>query len=226
MKFVKDDCAACGKCVEVCPASALELCGEIKTSDEVFNEIKKDLHYYKASNGGITFSGGECLLYPDFISDIAKKCKKEGIHTAVESAFFVPWENAEKVIPYIDLFFADLKIPDSEKHRKYTGHSNNIILKNIRNLSNRHDNIILRIPVIPGVNDSDEDISTFAEIISSFGKGIKEVELLKYNNLAESKYKIADEKYTSFSDSTQGNDEMKRLCSFLENKAGIKCYFV
>lgn len=226
MMFLREGCTACGKCAENCPSLALSLCGEEKTVEGLFDEIKKDSHYYSLSGGGVTFSGGECLLYSQFVAEIAQMCKENDIHTAIESAFFVPWENVERVLPFINLFFADLKIPDSEKHRKFTGKDNSLIIDNIRKLSSKADNIIIRIPVIPGVNDSDEDMDGFAEIIKTFGKGIKGIELLKYNNLAESKYSIAGKEYIKFSDTVQTEKEMKNLCSSLAGKCDKNCYFV
>lgn len=223
MLFERGGCIGCGKCAEVCPSLALELCGKEKTTEEVFEEIKKDLHYYEASGGGVTFSGGECLLHADFVAELARKCKENKIHTTVESAFFVPYKNVEKVVPHIDLFFADLKVPDAEKHRKMTGRDNKSIIENIARLSREHENIILRIPIIPGVNDSYGDMDGFAEIIGTFGKGIREIELLKYNNLAETKYLAADMNYIRFADSTQTNKEMSALCRYLEHKCGIHC---
>jgi len=226
MLFLRDNCTVCGKCVNVCPALALSLCGEEMTVSELFEEILKDLHYYTASGGGVTFSGGECLLHPQFIAEIAKICKDNKIHTTVESAFFAPWQNIETVLPFVDLFFADLKIADSENHRKFTGQDNSLIIENITKLSTKHSNIILRIPVIPGVNDSDDDIVAFSKIIKTFGKGIRKIELLKYNNLAESKYDILGKEYIKFADSSQTDEEMKKLCSSLAEKCNINCYFV
>ena len=226
MAFLREGCAACGKCAAGCPSLALSLCGEEKTVPELFEEIIKDQHYYTESGGGVTFSGGECLLYSKFIAEIAKKCKDNKIHTAVESAFYVPWENIQNVLPFIDLFFADLKIPDPEKHRKFIGQDNSLIIENITKLSNEHSNIILRIPVILGVNDSDDDINAFAEIIKTFGEGIKEIELLKYNHLAESKYDIAGKDYTKFADRSQTDEEMKKFRSSLTKKCNINCYYV
>ena len=177
IKYIREGCLVCGKCAEACPALALTLCPETMSVDKLFSEIKKDIHYYKTSNGGVTFSGGECGLSAEFVAEIAQKCKSEGIHTAVESAFHVPWQSVEKVLPFIDLFFADFKIPDSEKHKEFTGQGNSLILENIRKISVVHNNIILRIPVIPGVNDSQDDIDLFAETIKTFSGGVKEIEL-------------------------------------------------
>lgn len=225
MLFLRDGCTVCGKCAQVCPSLALELCGNEKSVNGLFEEIKKDSHYYAISGGGVTFSGGECLLYADFVAELAKKCCESGISTAVESAFFVPFPNVERVLPNIDLFFADLKIPDPKKHRHFTGRDNKLIIENIGRLSNLHGNIIIRIPVIPGVNDSKEDITGFAEIIGDFGKGVRMVELLKYNNLAEGKYAVAGCEYTEFAASPQADEEMRRFCELLSEKCGRECFF-
>ncbi|MBE7050874.1 MAG: glycyl-radical enzyme activating protein [Ruminococcaceae bacterium] len=228
MLFLRENCTACGKCSDACPSLALSLCGEEKTVTELFEEIKKDQHYYTASGGGVTFSGGECLLHSQFVKAIAKMCKDKDIHTTVESAFFVPWKNVEEVLPFTDLFFADLKIPDPEKHRKFTGQDNKLIIENITKLSNIHSNIILRIPVIPGVNDSDDDIDAFAQIIKTFGKGIKEIELLRYNHMAHSKYGFLGKKYTEFGTDSQSDEKMNELCLCLQNKLskGLRVFYV
>ena len=226
MLYIRKECKLCGKCVENCPSLALTMCGKEMTTDEVFDEIKKDLHYYEASGGGVTFSGGECLHYPEFVAETAQKCKNYGIHTAIETALNVPWENALKVIPYTDLVFADFKIADSDKHKQYTGSSNSLIIQNLQKLSREHNNVILRIPVIPKVNDSENDMEEFASIINTFESGIKEIELLKYNNLAESKYAFSGREYTRFADSGQTNEEMNALCAILGDKTKLKCYCI
>lgn len=225
LRLIREGCTLCGRCTEVCPSKALEKAGKYMTSDEVFEEILKDEHYYKASGGGVTFSGGECLLCPEFVIEVAKKCHECGIHTAVESAFFVPFTNIEAVLPHIDLFFADLKIADYDKHREYTGQGNDRIIENIRRLSKRKVDMIIRIPVIPDVNDSEEDFSGFARILGSLGDAVRYVELLKYNNLAESKYDSIGKEYTGFSDEPQSDERMRELCDLLSQKCGLKCVF-
>lgn len=216
MVFLRASCATCGKCAENCPSLALSLCGEEKTVSELFEEINKDSHYYTSSGGGVTFSGGECLLYPEFLSEIAKTCKDNKIHTAVESAFFVPWKNVKKMYPFIDLFFADLKIPDGKLHREYTGASNELIIENIRKISNVHNCIIIRIPLIPGVNDNEQSMIEFSRIINTFGTGIVGVELLKYNYMASSKYSMVGREYTDFGEQSQPDEKMELLCSVLK----------
>ena len=225
MTFVLDSCSACGNCVEHCPSCALTVIGEKKSVDEVFEEIKKDIHYYITSGGGVTFSGGECLLYPDFVVALAKKCRAEGIHTTVESAFCVPWENIESVLQTIDMFYIDLKIADPQKHKKYTGKDNRLILDNLQRISQTEKTVVLRIPIIPHVNDSDEDITQFGEVIAEFGKAIQSVELLKYNYLAQSKYDLIGEKYTAFAQKAQTDEQMSRYADMLSEKAELPVTF-
>lgn len=216
MVFDRENCKNCGKCAENCPSGALSVSGEIYTPERLCKEIKKDKFYYSESGGGVTFSGGECLLQADFLKEVLKYCREENINTCIESAFFVPFENIEKVINEIDFVFADLKIPDREKHKEYTGQYNDKIIENIRKISNIHSNIVIRIPLIPSVNDSEEDMVKFADIINTFGKGIKGVELLKYNYLAESKYENLGKKYTAFSKSTQSEEHLNRLVTSMK----------
>ena len=215
--FRRDGCIKCGKCADVCPSGALSVSGKNMTVDEVYHEIVKDIHYYTETGGGVTLSGGECLLQADFAGELLKKCKENGINTLIESAFYVPYENVKKVLPYVDCVYADLKIPEPDKHKEYTGHGNELIIENIRKLSFEFDNIFIRIPLIPGVNDGMDDMKKFKDIISTFGTGIKGVELLKYNYLAESKYNSLGKVYNSFGTTTQTDKDVEILYKQLGN---------
>ena len=128
-------------------------------------------------------------------------------------------------MPFTDLVFADLKLADPEKHKKYTGADNARIVENLLVLSKRFDNVIVRIPVIPGVNDEKDDLEGFARIIAMLGDGVKEIELLKYNNLAGSKYDFVGRRYTEFSERSQSDDRMRELCGILSEKSGRNCKF-
>ena len=159
--FYKDKCRGCGRCKGVtekdvgfvCFSDAKQICGKKYTAEEVFGIIQKDKPFYETSNGGVTFSGGECMLQIDFLCEILKKCKDNKIHTAVDTAGFVPWESFEKIIPYTDLFLYDIKAFNNDVHKEFTGVSNELILNNLVKLSERKANIAVRIPVIPTVNE-------------------------------------------------------------------------
>lgn len=218
MVLEREGCAACGKCAENCPSGALSMSGTRRTLDEVWKEVMRDRHYYQTSGGGITLSGGECLLQADFAAQLLARCREAGVHTAVETALFVPWESIEKVLPVCDLFLCDFKIPDPEKHRAYTGQDNRLILQNFHALTQRAPGrVLLRIPLIPGVNDSEAEMLAFAEKIRGFEDGLQGIELLKYNPMAESKYRQVGMKYEAFGEEAQSDDEVKRLAEALES---------
>ena len=125
-------CELCGRCTLYCPHDARDICGKEYTVDEVMREILKDKLFYENSGGGVTFSGGECMLQIDFLEEILKACKENGIHTAVDTAGHVPYERFEQILPYTDLFLYDVKCFDSDKHKQYTGVENQLILKNLK----------------------------------------------------------------------------------------------
>lgn len=202
MMYYKDKCIGCGKCAEVCPhqlkkcdfcgkcelycpADARKVCGKEYSVDEVFSEIAKDKMFYENSGGGATFSGGECMLQIDFLYEILKKCKENGIHTAIDTAGNVPWEYFERVLPYADLFLYDVKAISDELHKQGTGVSNKLILENLLRLSGKCD-IIVRIPIIGGFNDDNAEVKKIAEFLKKI-KCIKK-ELLPYHSMGEHKY--------------------------------------
>ena len=183
-----DRCTLCGKCTLYCPVEARKVCGKEYTVDEVFSEIIKDKSYYENSGGGVTFSGGECMLQLDFLCEILKKCKENGIHTAVDTAGFVPFSSFEKILPFTDLFLYDIKIFDTEKHKQYVGANNNLILENLKKLFSAGARVYIRIPVIHGVNDSVEEMQQIKDFLRANGDP-KKVELLPYHAMGENKYR-------------------------------------
>lgn len=182
-----DQCTLCGKCTIYCPVDARKVCGKTYTVDEVFHEIMKDKSFYDHSGGGVTFSGGECMLQVEFLREILKKCKESGIHTAVDTAGHIPFANFEKILPYTDLFLYDIKIFDSAKHRKYVGVGNELILENLKRLLAADAKIWIRIPVIADVNDDSEEMQQIKNFLLQHGKPDK-VELLPYHAMGENKY--------------------------------------
>lgn len=181
--------------IYACPTGAIEMDSRTSTVEEVMEEIRKDLVFYH-HGGGVTLSGGEPLLQWEFAREILKKCKEEGIHTAIETALFVKKEALQAVIPYLSMAFSDLKLIDEEEHKKYVGVSNKQIKKNIEVLltSDIKDQVVIRTPMIPGITTTKENIQGIAAFISSVYPDVS-YEILNYNPLAEAKYHLVDMEY-------------------------------
>ena len=187
-------CDDCGKCTEACPSKALEMVGEWLTVEQVMDVVERDLVYYRNSGGGVTFSGGEPLAQPDFLVSCLKRCKDIGIHTAVDTCGLARWSIFEEILPYVDLFLFDMKHMDSGKHRQFTGAGNGLVLENLSRISQRGKPIWVRIPLIPGFNDSEENLRRTAEFVSTL-KTVEEVSLLPYNTAAGAKYQFIGKNY-------------------------------
>lgn len=180
-------CSLCGKCELMCPTDARKICGREYTVDEVFAEVVKDRMFYENSDGGVTFSGGECMLQIDFLTALLTKCKENGIHTAVDTAGHVPWASFVKILPYTDLFLYDVKCFSSTLHKTLTGVENARILENLKRLTQEFSgDIIVRVPIVKGANDILPDLANTAAYLK--GLGIDKVELLPYHKMGEHKY--------------------------------------
>ena len=204
-------CSLCGKCAHYCLSDARKLCGESYTVDELFTEIASDRAFYETSGGGVTFSGGECMLQVNFLTKILKKCKDEAIDTAVDTAGNVPWESFEKVLPHTDLFLYDIKLMNSALHREFTGADNKIILENLSRLLKVGARIWVRIPVIAGVNDNAGEMSKVNDFFKNCGYPEK-IELLPYHKLGESKLRALGKESLPFSPPTDEKlEELKAI---------------
>lgn len=184
--YNKDLCIGCGACVEVCAPGALKLVGKKMTVEQLMAVIREDAAYYRSSGGGVTLSGGEVLLQADFAAELLKACKEEGFDTAIESNLSGAYENLEKLLPYLDRVYCDIKLLDDAAHIRYTGLSNKHTLKNIARLKEYNIPVTVRTPLIPGITDSQENISAIARWIRENAKVVC-YELLNYNPLAEAK---------------------------------------
>lgn len=181
-------CISCGACTEQCYSEALVMVGKEYTSEELVAEAKMDEAFYKASNGGVTLSGGEVLLQSKEAAELLRACKELGYHTAVDTAGFVPWAAFEDVLSYTDLFLYDIKSLDEERHKHYIGAGTERIVANFRRLAEAGACIWIRVPLIPDVNDRPEDMLALAELVRPYLAAVEKVELLPYHRLGENKY--------------------------------------
>ena len=205
-----ENCNLCGKCALYCPADARRIKGREYTSDEIMDEILSDAPFYKSSDGGVTFSGGECMLQIDFLCELLEKCKENDINTAVDTAGYVQYGRFEKILPYTDLFLYDIKCFDSEKHKKYTGVGNELILKNLKKLLASGTRLWVRIPIIPGVNDTEDEMRDIKSFFDENGYPEK-IELLPYHTMGEHKYSALGRESHVFS--VPSEEKMKELKS-------------
>ncbi len=197
--------------VKVCPSGAIQYDSQSYTVSELFEKIKEDQVFFR-NGGGVTFSGGEPLMQGQFLIEILKKCKEEGIHTAIESSFYANVELVKEVIPYLDLIYCDLKIFDEKRHEELTGVSSKMIKNNIKYLltSEHKDKVIIRTPLIPTMTATDENITQIVQFIVELYPNVK-YELLNYNPLASSKYDLVDLKYSIKDVKPYTKDEMEHF---------------
>ena len=181
-------CKTHGRCADVCPTKAIELSGKPMSVTEILNEIEKERIFFDQSGGGVTFSGGEPLLQSKFLIELLDECGRRGIHRAVDTAGLANSEVILEVAKRTDLFLYDLKMMDSARHRKWTGVPNEKILENLNLLAETGVKIIIRIPLIGAVNDDPENISATARFVSALSGEKKEVNLLPYHKIAQTKY--------------------------------------
>ena len=179
-------CTACGSCAAACRRNALVVYGKPMTAEELAAELVKDAIFYEATGGGVTLSGGDPLLHAEFVRDVLARVKASGIGTAIETAGNVPWRAFETVLPHVDLFLFDLKLIDAAAHRLHTGVDNARILENAEALVAAGAEVLFRIPLIPGVNDTDANIEATAAFVKRIGN--PKVELMPYHRMGESKY--------------------------------------
>ena len=187
-------CKVCGRCAEACHTSALEIAGREISSLELVKDLEKDLIFYDSSKGGITVSGGEPLTQGEFTLELLQRCKKLEIHTAVDTCGYGSASILEEISKYTELFLFDIKFIDEELHKLHTGVSNRLILQNLKLLSTLGKRIWIRVPIIPGINDDEENIAATAKLVKSTA-GVEQINLLPYHNAAEGKYMRLHKEY-------------------------------
>jgi pyruvate formate lyase activating enzyme len=175
-----DKCVLCGRCVDICVNGAREIIGRQMSIGEVMVEIEKDVIFYDQSGGGVTFSGGEPLMQPEFLLELLNQCNERQIHAAVDTSCYAEPEIVEKISEKTDLFLCDIKQMDSETHESFTGVQNDLILDNIKRLSQAGKEIVIRVPVVPGFNDDRANIEATGEFVASL-QGINRIDILPFN---------------------------------------------
>ena len=215
----RDLCTACGRCVSYCLHDAREVVGYEQDLDQLIEEIVKDTPFYEVSGGGVTLSGGEPLAQNmDYIEGLCKRLKRRGYHINIDTCGHVPYEHFARVLPYVDTFLYDLKHMDPEKHTALTGISNERILDNLRRLSADGASINIRMPLISGLNDSDEEIAAVLDFLSTIH--VASINLLPYHKTGSDKYaRLGEEACTNMQAPSQ--ERMEYLRSLFESKGFI-----
>lgn len=216
----RDLCRKCGECITTCYAEAREIVGSEMCVSDVMQELEKDVVFFDESGGGVSFSGGEPLLQHEFLLALLESSKLKGLHTVVDTTGFAHPGVLERIVPFVDLFLYDLKTLDEKKHKEYTGVSNRLILENLERLAHWRKDVIVRIPIIPGVNDSSNDIVQIGEFIARIG-GIREVQLLPYHQTGLDKYRRLGLDYQMPETIPPSPDRMNEIASELGNCVGL-----
>jgi pyruvate formate lyase activating enzyme len=213
-------CERCGLCTDACFSGARELAGRELTAAQVMAEIERDRPFYDESGGGATFSGGEPLLQPEFLLELLQTCRAGGIPTALDTCGYAPWGALDRVHPYVDLYLYDVKTLDDHKHRALTGVSNDLIVRNLRALGKRGARIILRVPVIPGVNDGAGELRAIGALVATMPSVVR-VELLPYHRIGVEKYGRIAREYSLPELRPPSQEQMAALAQILQQDSGL-----
>lgn len=208
-------CAQCGTCEAVCYAEARERVGREMTVEDVIPALEREIAFYDESRGGVTFSGGEPLWQPDFLFELLQACKSREIHTALDTSGCAAWATLDRVRPFVDLFLYDLKLTDDDKHREYTGVSNRSILSNLQALSAGGHNVIIRVPIIPGINDDDETVQQLGAFAGALPH-VQGVDLLPYHHIAIDKYLRLNKPYRLFETRQPSAERLTQIAQMLQ----------
>ena len=192
--FDRAHCRECLQCAQACHYGARKRSGTERTTEDVFQDVVKDQVFYETSGGGVTFSGGEPLLWPAFVAELGQKLKGTGINTAIETCGYFPLQNYAAVEGCIDYILCDLKLMDAEKHQRYCGASNATVLQNFDYIASRRD-VIVRMPVIPTINDDKANLESMVRFLEPYRAHVTKLHLLPYHNLGLSKYDALQRSY-------------------------------
>lgn len=205
------DCRPYGRCLHVCPNGKLSAAGTVWSAEDLAAHLEKDRDVF-GDDGGVTFSGGEPLMQADFVAECALLLRQKGIHTALETSSFAPAETYRKVVSAVDLVLADVKLMDTAAHRKYCGQDNGQILENLAWLMESGKDFVFRVPLIPGITDTDENLAAISAFIGSH-----RAELLPYNEMAGAKYASVGREFAMGKKAKQNEEKKKHILALFEN---------
>ena len=190
----RESCNMCGVCVQLCPSEALSIVGKEMSVEQTITDIERDRVFYDESKGGVTFSGGEPLMQPEFLNAMLHECRERDIHTTLDTSGYASQDVIDRMRDKVDLFLYDIKTMDDAKHKEYTGVSSKLILRNLERLAKNGSNIVISLPIVPGINDDEENIVRTGEYISSL-PSVEHVSLLPYHKAGVDKYKNLGRSY-------------------------------
>jgi pyruvate formate lyase activating enzyme len=214
-------CVLCGECVEACPTGARDILGRVMSLEQVMAEIIKDLPFFEESSGGVTLSGGEPLCQPEFAAEVLAACKAQDIHTALDTSGCVPYDIIDSISSHVDLFLYDLKMMDDLRHQRLMGVGNQLILENLKRLISEGHKVLVRMPLVPGVNDSVQDIERAAGFLTGL-KQKPEVELLPHHDTAKEKYRLLGMPHFKPPGKGQSAEHLQGLANIMRAK-GLEC---
>lgn len=221
MQTDKEKCTLCGTCLDFCTLECREIAGRTYTTDELVFEIKKDLPFYEQSGGGVTLSGGEVMAQSvDYLEALMERLHSEGISVNIDTCGFAPYSSFERILPYTDTFLYDLKEMDSKRHFEYTGVGNELILENLKKLSNADARISLRLPLIEDFNANEQHISKIIDFLKS-GVNVQRIHLLPYHDIGKSKYSKLGREYQEQTLFSAPSDEKLKSFVGIFNKNGF-----
>ena len=216
----RDKCHQCGECVAACPTQALEMKGTRMSVAQVVDELKKEENLFRRAGGGVTLSGGEPLAQPEFARELLKACKEKGWHTAIETSAYAPKRVIREIFPFIDVALTDIKAINPFIHREHTGVDNRIILENLLRIA-QITQLVVRVPVIPGVNDNVEEIQAITEFAKLL-RGVDSLHLLPYHTYGENKYALLGRIYPMGETAPVSEEKMEQLKATVEAQ-GFEC---
>lgn len=216
-------------CVRRCYASCRKVSGEEQTAEDVVNIVKRDMQFYLRSGGGVTVSGGEPLAQPEFLLELLKKLKESWMNTAIETCGMGQAGDYEKILPYTDMIFYDLKCMDGNKHKEWTGKDNEQIKENLQQIACLTETygteLVVRVPVIPEFNDSEEEIRAICEFVKQLGSRVSGMELLPYHKLGRGKYKSLGREYLLEKLQPPKEDKMEMLNNIVDSYKIVRFKF-